>query len=82
VARRLLSLSLLLIILLVSPALWLWVRMDVAEAQSQTAIACVSFENAADQTVSLPSNGLIVAADVVHDDSGAEGHRRTVKCAR
>jgi hypothetical protein len=81
VARRLLSLSLLLIVLLVSPALWLRVRMDVAEAQSQTAIACVSFESAADQIVSLPSNGLIVAADLVHDDSGAD-HRRTVNCAR
>jgi hypothetical protein len=82
VARRLLTLSLLLITLLVGPALWLWVHMDIAEAESQTGIACVGFQTAADQRVGLPANSLVVAADMVPDDSGAEHHRRTVKCAR
>ena len=80
-AQRLLTLSLLLITLLVGPALWLWVRMDVAEAQSQTAITCVGFQTAADQMVGLPANSLVVAADMVPDDSGAARHRRTVECA-
>jgi hypothetical protein len=82
VARRLLTLSLLLITLLVGPSLWLWVRMDVAEAQSQTAIACVGFQTAADQMVGLPANSLVVAAETVPDESGAVRHRRAVKCAR
>jgi hypothetical protein len=49
--------------------------------KGETAITCVGFETAADQMVGLPANSLVVAADMVPDDSGAARHRRTVKCA-